>query len=163
MLEELFNKETKIRFKNRPVAVPYNYRIIYKISQIVLILGTICKRGGCSSVKLHIISNALSSHNMLNELEKLLDNKIETLPIVRFEPAVIRAVNFAIAEGLIEVQSSNSKLKLTDSGKNLYNEIIQEEDLMIIEKEDLNIIKDKINDSIISRIIEKWGSANVTN
>lgn len=117
MLEELFNEETKITFKNRPVAVPYNYRIIYKISQIILIIGTTCKRGGCSNIKLHIISNALSSNNMLKELVKLLDNKTEILPIVRFEPAVTRAVNFAIADGLIEIQNSNSKLKLTQKGK----------------------------------------------
>lgn len=162
MLEELFNEETKITFKNRPVAVPYNYRIIYKISQIILIIGTTCKRGGCSNIKLHIISNALSSNNMLKELVKLLDNKTEILPIVRFEPAVTRAVNFAIADGLIEIQNSNSKLKLTQKGKDLYEEISKEDNLMIIEKYELNNIKDKLSDNIIERIVEKWEESNVT-
>lgn len=162
MLEELFNTNTKITFKNRPVAVPYNYRIIYKISQIILILGSVCKRGGCSNVKLHIISNALSSNNMLKELEKVIDDKTETIPIVRFEPAITRAVNFAIADGLIEIQSSNSKMKLTDKGKKIYSEILQDSDLMILEKQELSQIKDKLKDSVINRIIEKWGENSVT-
>lgn len=162
MLEELFKENTKITFKNRPLAVPYNYRIIYRISQIILILGTVCKRGGCSNIKLHIISNALSSNNMLKELEKVLDNKTECLPVVRFEPAVTRAVNFAIADKLIEIQNSNSKLKLTDKGQKIYNEILQDSNLMIIEKQELTKIKDRLKDNVINRIIEKWGENSDT-
>jgi Mn-dependent DtxR family transcriptional regulator len=94
---------------------------------------------------------------MLKELEKVIDDKTETIPIVRFEPAVTRAVNFAIADGLIEIQSSNSKMKLTDKGKKIYSEILQDSDLMILEKQELSQIKDKLKDSVINRIIEKWG------
>lgn len=163
MLKELFNEDTKITFKNRPVAVPYNYRVIYKISQIILILGTVCKRGGCSNVKLHMISNALSSNNILKELENVLDDKKDTIPIVRFEPAVTRALNFAIADEFIQIQSSNSKMKLTDKGKQLYKEILEDETLMVLEKQELNQIKDKLKEDVIDKIIEKWGANNVTN
>ncbi|MFG6318578.1 MAG: hypothetical protein K1W33_01755 [Clostridia bacterium] len=161
MINELLNENTKIKFINRPIAVPYNYRVIYKISQIVLILGNVCKRGGCSNVKLHMISNALSSHSVLVELEKVLENTTEVLPIVRFEPALTRALSFAIAEELVEVQA-NSKFKLTVKGKDLYEQIIQDEELMILEKIDLKNIKDKINDDVIDRIVKKWGTMNVT-
>lgn len=163
MLGELFNENIKIKFYDRPSAVPYNYRILYKISQIVLILGTVCKRGGCSTVKLHIISNALFSKNMLDELVKVLDNKIEMLPVVRFEPTITRAINYAVADNLVEIQKSNSKLKLTEKGKQLYNEIIENDDIMILEKNELKIIRDKINDDIINKILEKWGAPNVKN
>ena len=132
------------------------------ICQVILILGTVCKRGGCSNIKLHIVSNALTNHNMLTELEKILDDKKETLPIVRFEPAVNRAIDFALAEGLVEIQNSNSKIKLTSKGKNLYDEIINDKNIMIIEKQELDVIRDKLKDSIIDRIVEKWGITNVT-
>ncbi len=157
MLEQFFNDKIKIKFQNRPIAVPYDYRIIYKVSQIVLIIGTVCKRGGCSSIKLHILSNALTSSSMLDELEKLFDNKIEIIPIVRFEQAVTRAVNFAIADKLIEIQSSNLKLKLTAKGRQLYEEIMNDDSIMVLEKEELNRVKDKIKDDVINRIVEKWG------
>lgn len=161
MIDELLNENTKIKFVNRPIAVPYNYRIIYKISQIVLILGTVCKKGGCSNIKLHMISNALTSHNILVELEKVLDNTAAVPPLVRFEPALTRALNFAIADGLVEVQA-NSKFKLTIKGKKLYEQIMQDEELMILEKIDLKNIKDKINDDVIDRIVKKWGTMDVT-
>ena len=163
MLEELFDENTKIKFYDRPVAVPYSYRILYKISQIVLILGTVCKRGGCSSLKLHIISNALLSKNVLDELNKVLDNKTEELPVIRFEPALNRAINYAVADAFIEIQKSNSKLKLTEKGKKLYTEIIENNDIMVLKKNELNIIKDKINDDVIKKILEKWGASNVKN
>lgn len=163
MLEELFDDNTKIKFYDRPVAVPYSYRILYKVSQIILILGTICKRGGCSSLKLHIVSNALLSKNVLDELNKVLDNKTSILPVVRFEPALNRAINYAVADDLVEIQKSNSKLRLTEKGKKIYNEIIENNDIMILEKNELNIIKNKINDDVINKILEKWGASNVKN
>ncbi len=163
MLEELFDEKTKIKFYDRPVAVPYSYRILYKVSQIVLILGAVCKRGGCSSLKLHIISNALFSKNMLDELNKVLDNKTGMLPIVRFEPALNRAINYAVADDLVEVQKSNSKLRLTERGKKLYKEILENNDIMVLEKNELNSIKDRINDDVINKILEKWGASNVKN
>ena len=162
MLQDFFDTNTKITFNNRPVAVPYNYRIIYKISQIILILGAVCKKGGCSTVKLHIISNALSSNNMMKDLNKLVDGQTETIPIVRFDPAITRAVNFAIADEIIQIQNSNSKLKLTDKGKRLYQEIMQDNELMIIEKEEICYIKDKLKDSVIDSVIEKWGENSAT-
>ena len=163
MLEEIFNEKTKIKFYDRPVAVPYNYRIIYKISQIVLIIGTTCPRGGCSSIKLHIISNALFANNVLEDLCKVLDDKNDMLPIVRFEPAITRAVNYAIADGFIELQKSNLKLKLTEKGKQLYNEIAKDNNIMILEKSELKIIGKKLTDDIINKILEKWGVSNVKN
>lgn len=163
MLEELFDDNTKIKFFDRPVAVPYSYRILYKVSQIILILGTVCKRGGCSSLKLHIISNALFSKNLLDELNKFLDNKTSMLPVIRFEPALNRAINYAVADDLIQIQKSNSKLRLTEKGKTIYNEIIGNNDIMIFEKNELNIIENKINDDVINKILEKWGASNVKN
>lgn len=56
-----------IVFDAKPDAVPYNYRISYKVSQLCLIM-RICGWGGtCSLIKLHMISFALISRdNILN-------------------------------------------------------------------------------------------------
>ena len=43
----------EIIFDSKPDAVPYNYRISYKIAQICLIVAKSCSgRAGCSLVKL---------------------------------------------------------------------------------------------------------------
>lgn len=57
---------TDIVFNAKPDAVPYNYRISYKVTQLCLIM-RICGRGDvCSLIKLHLISFALiSQENIL--------------------------------------------------------------------------------------------------
>lgn len=48
-------KYSDIVFDAKPDAVPYNYRISYKVAQICLVL-FICSRGAvCSLIKLHMI------------------------------------------------------------------------------------------------------------
>jgi hypothetical protein len=61
-----------IVFNSKPDAVPYNYRISYKVSQLCLIL-RICGRGNvCSLVKIHMISFALiSQSNMARRVDSL--------------------------------------------------------------------------------------------
>lgn len=50
-----------IVFDAKPDAVPYNYRISYKVSQLCLII-RICGWGDtCSLIKLHMISFAMIS------------------------------------------------------------------------------------------------------
>ena len=161
MIEELFSEETKIQFKNRPMAVPYSYRIIYKISQVILIIGTCCKRGGCSNEKLHFISTALINQELLDDFQKFLNNISDITPIISFEPAITRAVNYAISEQLIEIQSSNLKLRLTNKGRLVYEQIMQDNDIMVLEKIELKRINEIVSDFAINRVIQKWEEANV--
>ena len=56
-----FPLQGDIIFDAKPDAVPYNYRISYKVSQLCLIM-YICGWGtSCSLIKLHMISFALLS------------------------------------------------------------------------------------------------------
>lgn len=77
-----------IVFDAKPDAVPYNYRISYKISQICMIIKKCCKpRSGCSLVKIHIISNALNAKEYQNALYDYVNDKMAFI-LVRFDPAV---------------------------------------------------------------------------
>ncbi|MBY6882589.1 hypothetical protein [Clostridium botulinum] len=69
-MEEVFSNIIKyIRVKNRPTAVPYNYRILYKVMQLLLIICYCCgNRKGCSLEKMHMISNAINDKEELNNL-----------------------------------------------------------------------------------------------
>lgn len=60
-------------FDAKPDAVPYNYRISYKVTQLCLIM-RICGRGDtCSLIKLHMISFALISHENMRKLIEFAD------------------------------------------------------------------------------------------
>ena len=90
-----------IVFDSKPDAVPYNYRISYKMAQICLIISKSCTgKAGCSLVKIHIISNALNTKECMKELEEYVDEKMSFM-LVRFDSAVNRAIKFAIADNLV--------------------------------------------------------------
>ena len=67
----------EIIFESKPDAVPYNYRISYKIAQICMIISKSCNgRAGCSLVKLHIISNALNAQEYMKSLQDYVNDKM---------------------------------------------------------------------------------------
>ena len=142
-------------FDAKPDAVPFNYRISYKVTQLCLIMRICGWRDASSSlIKLHMISFALfSRENMKNLIE--FTKGTESAPIVRFDPAVNRALTYAIAYGFIEQQPSGNFV-LTDQGKKLADQIILVDDLMVTEISCLNDLKKKLTENSIKELIETW-------
>lgn len=147
-----------IVFEQKPIAVPYNYRISYRVAQILLIIHYCCTpRSGCSLIKLNIISSILATNE---NADKYLLSK--TPPVVRFDPVVTRALNFAIAERLLK-QLKNGKYKITDIGKKYVAGIIEQTDLMTREKDLLSRISTNISEEVVKDIMSKWRYGNVEN
>lgn len=150
-----------IVFNAKPDAVPYNYRISYKVSQLCLIM-RICGWGdSCSLIKLHMISFALISHGNMNKLIEFVDG-IGVTPIVRFDPAVNRALAFAIAYGFVE-QQRTGKYKLTDYGRRLAEQIKLVGDLMGTEINDLNTLAKKLTEGKVNELVEMWRDRHAEN
>ena len=145
---------TDIVFNAKPDAVPYNYRISYKVTQLCLIM-RICGRGDvCSLIKLHMISFALISQENMRKLVDFADG-IGSAPIVRFDSSVNRALTYAIGYGLIKRQQ-NAKYKLTGRGKQLAEQIKVVGDLMVIEIGDLNLLAKKLTERKVEEIVDRW-------
>lgn len=151
----------QIVFDAKPDAVPYNYRISYKVSQLCLILAMCCSRGGCTLVKLHIISNALNTKAYMDILEAYVNDKIPFM-IARFDPAVNRAIKYAIADKLL-VQQKNGKFRLTDKGKSLVKKMEKEKDLLVIEKNYLSKLGTRLTDEKLESLISYWRYNNADN
>ncbi len=152
---------TDIVFDAKPDAVPYNYRISYKVTQLCLIM-RLCGRGDvCSLIKLHMISYALISQNNMKKLIKFTE-ETGNAPIVRFDPAVNRALTYAMAYGLIE-QQQTAKYKLTDRGRQLAEQIKLAGDLMVIEINDLNTLAKKLTETKVNEIVDMWRMKDVEN
>lgn len=145
---------TDIIFDAKPDAVPYNYRISYKVTQLCLIM-RICGRGDvCSLIKLHLISFALISQDNMRKLVEFADGN-GNAPIVRFDPSVNRALTYAIGYGLIERQQ-NAKYKLTNRGRQLVEQIKAAGNLLVIEINDLNSLAKKLTESKVEEIVDRW-------
>ena len=150
-----------IVFDAKPTAVPYNYRISYKVSQLCLIM-QICGWGGsCSLIKLQMISYALFSYRNMEKLIEFTNGK-GTIPLVRFDPAVNKALTYAIAYGFIEQQKGNN-FKLTFQGAKLAEQIKLVNDLMVKEIYDLNILAKNLTEKKINELVEKWRDFYVEN
>lgn len=146
---------SEIVFDSKPDAVPYNYRISYKISQICLIISKSCSgRSGCSLVKLHIISNALNTKEYMEMLNNFANDKISYM-LVKFDPAVNRAIKYAIADELI-FQLKNGTLRLTDKGKKLIDEINKSDDLLYRERQYLSTLDNKLTNDKIEKLMSLW-------
>ena len=152
-----------IIFDIKASAVPYNYRISYKIAQLCLIISKSCSsREGCSLVKLHIISNGLNTDKNMRELEAkdelftLIDNPFITeTTIIRFDPAISRAINLAMADTVI-FRQSNGLYRLKDKGKALLNAIYTDDTILAVEKRLLSELSNKLTEEIIERIASNW-------
>ena len=151
----------EIIFESKPDAVPYNYRISYKIVQICMIISKSCNgRAGCSLVKLHIISNALNAQEYMKSLQDYVNDKMGFI-LVRFDPVVNRAIKYAIADKLV-CQLTNGTFRLTYKGKELIKKI-EKEDIMIREREFLNELGTKLTNEKIDQLMSLWRYKNVEN
>ncbi len=148
----------EIIFDSKPDAVPYNYRISYKMAQLCLIIFKSCSgREGCSLVKLHIISNGLNTEKNMRELEDYVNERMGFM-LVRFDPAVNRALKYAIADDLV-AQLKNGTFKLTKNGKEFIKRI-EKEDILLEEKSFLNKLRTRLTKEKIERLMSLWRYKN---
>lgn len=151
----------KIRLINRPIAVPYNYRIMYKLAQLALIMGECCRKKGCSMQKLQMLSMGLTSKREMDQLEAFVNNRLR-YPLIRYDPTVNRAVLFALSEKII-VRQSNNLFRLTPKGKTFYSEIAADHQMLIVEKEEIKRISEKLTEDQIKNVMADWRTYDVQN
>ena len=145
-----------IIFDSRAAAVPYNYRISYKIALISAIIGKCCGKKGCSAIKLQMIIAATTSKSAKDELFALIDNPFITeTAIIRFDPAISRAINLAMADEVI-FRQSNGLYRLTDKGRTLLNTIYKDTETLAVEKQLLSELSNKLTENIIDCIASNW-------
>lgn len=151
-----------IVFDAKPDAVPYNYRISYKVSLLCMIIKQCCGRRGCSLIKMHIIANAATDSMHREKLSKYLSSHIQREFLVRFDPAINRALEYSLADGLI-TQQGNGTYKLTEKGRLLVNNILSDSDIFSYEKTVLQEIATDLTEEKIRAISERWKYLNAEN
>ena len=147
----------EIRFSKKAMPVPYKYRIYYKIALITLIIGICCRKGACSLTKVHMLSWALTSSKEMDKLASYLHSENTTnQPTIRLDPSVNRALAFGVAENIF-FQTSNGKYALTKQGDKFFQEIMEDTQLLTIEKLFLKSVANKLPEKKIDEIIADWG------
>jgi hypothetical protein len=127
------------RFTERPTPLAGDLRPAWRVGLILLIL--LNSRGQKATLqKLHLLNSACRSDETRRAFIRYTQGEARKDEIVpRVEPSLIRAVNLARGEGLIEVEKGKN-LKLTQMGAKTASQLDAAEDCMAVEKEFLRSV-----------------------
>lgn len=122
-----------LSFHKRNISIPADYRPLYKIGHIILVLFLACRSNKASLMKLHFLCWTIKSKINLSQVTQWIENDFKNdYHIWGVEPTVNRALIYAVAEGFIKL--SDGAYALTDKGINLYKLIKKDTDLFVSEK-----------------------------
>ena len=108
-----------------------------------------------------MISFALLSRKNMDNLIEFSDKMNESV-VVRFDPAVNRALTYAVAYGFV-VQQQNGNYKLTDQGKSFAERIKLAGDLMVTEIRELTDLSKRLTETRIKELTEIWRDRHAEN
>jgi hypothetical protein len=154
----------KLSFTKRPIPLPAEYRPMYKIAMVVMILKYCCRAETSNLLKLHLFSWALASEKNMMELRNYVTSNFSTdFSVWGIEPALNRALQLAVAENICEIINGKN-YKLTERGNKFFEMIIADTELFEIEKSFLSFIgKNRITDNRITAMTQKWNLFYVEN
>lgn len=146
-------------FRQRPISVPGDLRPAWRISVIVLLLKKCCRQGRSSLRRLHVLSWAVRDEEVANALVRAIGGEVPPgTVLVRIEPALNRAVDFAIGEGLIQRQSSD-RVELTVDGKDFADTIMDDTLVLGYEKQFAERIRLSVTEDFVTRMFDRGGTA----
>ena len=161
-MEELLIK--RLSFTQKPIPLPAEYRPMYKIALIVMILKYCCRGETSNLLKLHLFSWALTSEKNMKELRNYVTSNFSTdFSVWGIEPALNRALQLSIAEGICDLVHGKY-YKLTDKGNKFFKMIKVDANLFETEKSFLTFLgKSCITDKRITAMTQKWNLFYVEN
>jgi hypothetical protein len=151
------NMEVALRrfsFKQRPVPVPGDLRIVWRVALILMMLDY-SRSKRASLAKLHIINDAVRSDRK-RDLDMILKGAAASLPWnLRVEPAFARAVDFVVGEGLATwtKASGRAALQLTKLGIESAEAVKNQADALIEEREIISEFAPAISEGAIISLL----------
>jgi len=149
-----FESIKSFTFKIEPMSIPAELRPMHKIGLILLFLRLNSAASTSSILKIQFLNWALKTKPLKAQLIDETDGKESTymLKVVHHDPAVNRAVQYAIAENLVSLEKTG-KIKLTDSGLNIADKIIANKDLFLKEKDYLKKLGKRVSEVKIKDVL----------
>lgn len=132
-------------FERRPDPLPCDLRLEWRLHVLVLVLDQ-CFGGRATHQQLHVLDWAVRTEETRGAfLQFMKGERSPNQIIVRYDPSLNRAVDFAFAEGLAarteeastsekQPRSENYRVLLTTKGRNLVKDIHEMADCFTIEK-----------------------------
>ncbi|WIY83549.1 hypothetical protein [Propionimicrobium sp. PCR01-08-3] len=147
--------DAPMNFTSRPDPISPDFRPERRIAVCLLIVDK--SRAGKATLKaMHVLSWALQSPK---RIEMLANVKVGTglldMPLVRFEPALDRALDLAVGLGLLS-RVDSGPFELTETGRAALFEV-REAGVLEREVDALAVVNGKVSNKDIERLLE-WRS-----
>jgi hypothetical protein len=131
--------------------IPCDLRPAWKISLLILIMGIVGYRNKLSRNKAHLIIWILKNDKHLNSYIEYTANQSNDRPIINLDPALDKAIDYALFSNLITV--SKNKITLAEKGKDIFTKI-ESSEIFNLEKSKLNSIKSKFSEEKVKSAFE---------
>lgn len=146
-VEDFISKIDTFTFEKRPEPVPPVLRPQWRIVLILIVL-SYCKGKKASFSMLYALNWGIQKSNQIKfkNYVKNIDENFSTLQ-VNNDPFLIKALDLALGEGLIEIinQSNGGRISLSHKGLNAVNEFLKKNECFLEERNFLDDIKDHLN------------------
>lgn len=150
-----FAQITNFKFTIQPIPIPPDLRPMWKIAQILLVLKICSRSDKATLLKLQLFNWALGSPKAIEQLTKyVLYHDEESKPTtIHLDPSVNRAVEFAIGEGLIDLDRSG-KATLTSKGDLFVQHVMADEELFAGTKRELTRLGGAVTETKVADILK---------
>jgi hypothetical protein len=140
------------KFQRRPTAVPGDLRIEWRVATLLLILST-CHGKKANLKQLHVLNWSIRSTKTRAAFIGILNGTQDpNTALVRFEPALNRAIDFSVGEGLTE-RIDGTSISLTNKGLSFISELTKQNDCLLDERTFLQQIKGKTSQKNIDNLL----------
>ena len=148
--------EDNFVFRSRPEAIPGDFRPLWRMTVVLLILKLASRSNSSTLSRLHVLNWAIRTQENRENIRFVIAGDVPPDKIVvRIEPSLIRALELANGEGLIEYLSGKT-VKLTDKGIKVADEILGEPYIFAQEKLFLQEIgKSSLTEQVINRMFSE--------
>jgi hypothetical protein len=146
-----------LRFERRPSPVLVEHRPLYKICQLLLVLHLSSRGGKSSLARLHLFNWALKREDRIGRLVEAVKDKELRVSAWGFDPAVAFAVRYALAEGLIETNSTG--YQIGDKGTTFVESVLRDASAFASERNFLQKIGKGITEGMVDSVAKGWESA----
>ncbi len=140
-------------FRDRPMSAPSDLRPVWRVPVVVLLVSC-CRGQQATHEQLHVLNWAVRSAGSTELLGEYLTGEIPPdRAIVRMEPALDRAV--ALAGGFGLTAWKGKFWTLTDSGRELLENLRTDERLLVREKKLLNALPKPLTQTAVAALLRR--------
>lgn len=153
-MAELDLAHRRFSFQRRPVAVPGDLRIAWRVAIILIMLGN-SRANRASLAKLHILNHAIRSGQQ-DRLRSIVSTVQSVVPWnLRVEPAFARAIDFVVGENLANWTKATGRaaLQLTKAGVDAAAAVMNRDDTLVEERAAVADLAKLINETSVATLL----------